>query len=120
MSYRSLKSPEDRLISALTNAICLTVRANGGIRIRNPISYLSYDISDLRTHLESKFESWMDWDNWGPYTVKHRTWQIDHILPQSLFPFDDLPHPNFNKCWALSNLRPLESTANMSKGKKTK
>ena len=118
MSFRNLASPEDRLKSALTNAICLTARQNGGIRIRNPVLHLNYDMTDLRAHLERRFELWMSWDNWGSYNGKSKTWQIDHVIPQSSLPFDDVDHPNFLKCWCLNNLRPLETTQNLSKGKR--
>ena len=39
----------------------------------------------------------------------------DHIYPQSLLPYDSLDHPNFQKCWALDNLQPLEHIANIRK-----
>ena len=52
----------------------------------------------------------MSWDNYGTY------WQIDHVIPQSALIYDRLTHPNFQNCWALENLQPLESKANASKG----
>ena len=54
----------------------------------------------------------MSWENYGIY------WQIDHIYPQSLLPYDSMDHPNFLKCWSLDNLRPLEATENIRKGNK--
>jgi len=53
----------------------------------------------------------MNWDN-------HGKWHLDHIYPQSLLPYDSMKHPNFQKCWALDNLHPLEATENISKGNK--
>lgn len=44
-----------------------------------------------------------------------RTWQIDHIIPQSKLPYFTLEDENFKKCWALENLRPLESFENLRK-----
>jgi len=76
---------------------------------------LPYTIEELIIYLESQFEFWMNWGNYGRYDKNRRTWQIDHIIPQSLLPYDSMDHPNFLKCWALSNLRPLEAMENMKK-----
>jgi hypothetical protein len=70
-------------------------------------------------HLESLFEPWMTWDNYGPYKkAGGRTWQLDHIIPQSALPYDSMNHCNFGKCWALENLRPLDSLENIRKSNK--
>ena len=41
----------------------------------------------LKQHLESKFESWMNWDNYGNpkdgVYEPNKTWDIDHIIPLS-------------------------------------
>ena len=72
---------------------------------------LPYTSEELREHLEKQFEPWMNWEN-------HGEWHIDHIYPQSKLPYDSLDHPNFQKCWALENLRPLDSIENIKKGNK--
>jgi len=82
------------------------------------LQYLPYSMQKLKQHIESLWEPWMNWQNYGKYDSKKRTWHIDHIIPQSLLPYDSMEHPNFQKCWALSNLRPLEAMANMKKGNK--
>jgi len=76
------------------------------------MKHLPYTQEQLKEHLENQFDSKMTWDNYGTY------WHIDHIYPQSLLPYDSLEHPNFQKCWALENLRPLEAKANIKKGNK--
>jgi hypothetical protein len=78
--------------------------------------HLNYTEEQLKLHLESLFEPWMNWGNWGKYNPNKKTWQIDHIIPQSKLPFSDFNDENFQKCWALSNLRPLETIANIKKG----
>ena len=40
-------------------------------------------------------------------------WNIDHVVPRSALKFDSLDHPNFAKCWALENIRPLEFMENV-------
>lgn len=92
---------------------------NGGIQ-----DYLPYTIDQLRSHLESQFQSWMSWGNWGRYNKKQWkdddkttwTWQIDHIVPQSDLPYSSMNDDNFKKCWALENLRPLNAKENYLDG----
>jgi len=45
-------------------------------------------------------------------------WHIDHIYPHSKLPYDTMDHPNFQKAWALENLRPLCAEENRRKGDK--
>ena len=61
----------------------------------------------------------MTWENYGKFDLNKKTWQIDHIIPQSLLLYDNLEHLNFIKCWALENLQPLETCANIKKSNKT-
>lgn len=76
---------------------------------------LPYTPSELKKHLESQFENWMNWDNYGRHSLNKITWQIDHIIPQSKLIYDSLEHSNFEKCWSLNNLRPLKSETNNKK-----
>jgi hypothetical protein len=75
-------------------------------------SALPYSPQDLVEHLERQFDEKMNWDNYGSY------WDVDHIYPQSLLPYDSLDHTNFQKCWALDNLQPLEKMENIKKSNK--
>lgn len=79
--------------------------------------YVPYTPKEFRDHFESLWEPWMNWDNYGRRSKDRRTWQMDHIVPQthpSLI-YDSFQHPGFQKCWALSNLRPLCSLENYKK-----
>jgi len=86
--------------------------------------YLDYTFNELKNHLESKFESWMTWDNHGVYRVETWddndvytwTWQIDHIIPQSDLLYSSMEDENFKKCWSLNNLRPLSAKQNLFDG----
>lgn len=77
--------------------------------------HLPYTSDDLIKHIESKWESWMGWDNYGKYDPAKKTWQIDHIIPQSKLKFSSFDDENFRKLWDLSNLQPLETIANIKK-----
>ena len=82
-------------------------------------SYLPYTPDELKNHLESLFEDWMSWDNYGGKADdKRKTWHIDHIKPQMSFSFTSMDDVLFQECWSLSNLRPLEKIDNYSKGAK--
>ena len=87
---------------------------------------LGYSAADLRKHLESMFKPWMNWENWGVYNSKlwddsnpnTWTWQVDHIVPVISFNVKEIGDEEFNRCWSLSNLRPLSAKANILKGAK--
>jgi hypothetical protein len=80
--------------------------------------HLPYTIHDLMNNLESQFEPWMNWGNHGLYSVHKKTWQIDHITADSKFTYSSVTDQGFQDSWALSNLRPLESMANIIKADK--
>ena len=73
---------------------------------------LGCSIDELKLHLESQFEPWMEWGNYGNpedgIYEPNKTWDIDHIIPIStaITPEDVLKLNNFN------NLQPLCSYHN--------
>ena len=73
---------------------------------------VGYSLEQLINHLQSKFNIWMTWDNYGNF------WHIDHIIPKSAFKYSSYDEPEFFECWALANLQPLERTINLTKGDK--
>ena len=46
---------------------------------------LGCDFETFKLHIESKFENWMNWDNYGvpkgQDIIPNKTWDIDHIIP---------------------------------------
>ena len=73
------------------------------------ISDLGCSVVELKTYLESKFQSGMTWDNWS-----QNGWHIDHILPLSSF--DLTNREEFLKACHYTNLQPLWAEDNRSKG----
>lgn len=73
--------------------------------------FVPYKLQDLKNHLESQFDENMNWDNYGTY------WEVDHIIPQNLFNFSSVEDKEFQICWSLLNLRPLEKIANRQRPK---
>jgi len=115
-------------IFKIKNRISWMVRAaiknNDGEKDGSITEYLPYTIEQLKQHLESLFEPWMTWDNHGKYDRKiwddnnfaTWTWNIDHIVPQSNFLYSSMADNDFQKCWALSNLRPYSAKQNLIDG----
>lgn len=99
-------------------------RQNSNKSGKSILQYLFYSIEELKNHLESLFEPWMNWNNWGAYNKdlwndndsNTWKWSIDHIIPQSDLPYISMDDENFRKCWALENLRPLNSKQNLIEG----
>ena len=95
---------------SVSNSINKALKSNSSSK--NGISclkYLSYTILELKFHLESLFEPWMNWSNWGIYDKKSWNdkdpstwkWNIDHIIPQS-----KLPYKSIRRCFQSWNADP--------------
>ena len=66
----------------------------------------------LKKHLESQFEPWMTWENYGKRD-SNKNWDIDHIIPCAKF---NLQCPiQQHACFHYSNLQPLEHFENIRK-----
>lgn len=75
------------------------------------LEILGITAKELKTHIESQFESWMNWGNrgvFGKIPEPNTSWDIDHIIPISLSSEEDLYSVVFH--W--SNLQPLCSYKN--------
>ena len=112
-----------RLRYSVSNSIRTALLRNNSSKLGSSISALPYTIQELRLHLESQFEHWMNWNNWGMYDHNWNDddictwrWQIDHIIPQSELPYSSLEDSNFKKCWSLDNLRPYSAKRNVLDG----
>jgi hypothetical protein len=104
------------LRTVVSSSVYQALRRNkGGKRGGSVLDFLPYSIAELKEHLEKQFEAGMSWENWGK---GKDCWNIDHIYPHSKLPYDTLDHPNFQKAWALDNLRPLWEPENIAKSDK--
>lgn len=113
---------EYKLKNDISNSINRQLKIIGSLKNRLSVSeFLPYSISDLKIHLEKQFEPWMTWKNrgkyeskiWDDYDTLTWKWQIDHIIPHSTFKYSSMEDEEFQKCWALSNLRPLSAKQNI-------
>jgi len=114
-----------RIRKVISKAIYRGLKRNYSTKQNNScLRFLPYSIQELNVHLESQFEPWMSWDNYGKYNVNTWddndqstwTWQIDHVIPQSTFKYTSMEDEEFKQCWSLDNLRPLSSKKNWSDG----
>lgn len=62
--------------------IQLSLKSKGYSKDTKTFKILGCNIEEFKNHLESKFESWMTWENKGLFnsTFNHG-WDLDHIIP---------------------------------------
>jgi len=122
---RRQNDPSFKLRGVVSNSIFQALKYIGSSKGGKSIfQFLPYTMEELRDHLEKQFESWMTWDNWGAYDrnvwndkdTSTWTWHIDHIIPQSKLLYSSMTDENFQKCWALENLRPYSAKQNVIDG----
>ncbi len=77
---------------------------------------LGCSIEEFKIYLESKFESWMNWENKGQYNgTPNYGWDLDHITPLSSAKTEE----GLLKLNHFSNLQPLCSYINRDVKKNT-
>jgi len=83
----------------------------GNYKSGSAVRDLGCSISELKTHLESKFQEGMSWSNWS------RTgWHIDHIIPLDSINLQN--REEFLKAIHYTNLQPLWAEENIIKNNK--
>lgn len=122
---RRQSDPNFKLRECVSRSINGFLKTHGHSKNKKSIiDYLSYSVEELKHHLESQFEPWMTWKNWGRYDPKTWNdndsltwmWQLDHIIPHSTFKYTSMQDQEFKDCWALSNLRPYSAKQNILDG----
>lgn len=99
-----------RLQSNMSSSMYYSLRNN-----KNNIHWedlVPYNLEQLKEHLESQFDENMNWNNMGSYR------EIDHVIPRNTFKnLTTAESRDFQICWSLMNLRPLERSLNRSRPK---
>lgn len=73
-----------RLKKVLRTLIKQSISNRGYRKESNTSIILGCSFEEFKLYLESKFESWMSWDNHGLYNGEFNYgWDIDHIIPAS-------------------------------------
>ena len=105
--------PMYRLNSNIRRSIWESLKTNNLSKNgRHWETLVGYTIEELKLHLETQFDSYMNWENHGSY------WHLDHIIPLASLTFDSEEHENFKLLWSLGNLQPLFGPENRSKHNK--
>ena len=106
---RRNKTLTHKLYTGMSAAIRVSLLR--GIKKRRKWEKLvGYTVDQLKEHLEKQFITGMTWENHGK-----GGWHIDHIIPISVFNYQRPEDIDFQKCWALGNLRPLWAKENLTK-----
>lgn len=76
-------------------------------------SFVPYSVDDLVSHLKKTMPKGYSWQD-----VMDGKLHVDHKIPIAAFSFSSPDDIDFQRCWALSNLRLLPASENCSKGAK--
>jgi hypothetical protein len=82
---RRLRRGNDQLYRCKENIRCLikeSIKRKGFKKTSKTEEILGCSFEEFKIYLESKFEPWMTWDNYGKYNGEENYgWDIDHIIP---------------------------------------
>lgn len=77
-----LNNPLNKLTKTIRNSILQSFKRNGYTKKSRTYEILGCSFIEFKHHLESKFESWMNWENHGKYNSElDYGWDVDHIIP---------------------------------------
>ncbi len=107
--YKKKTDPVYRLRCNIRSMITNALKKKQGIKSKKTQEMLGCTFIELRCHIESQFEDWMNWDNYGKYNGEYNYgWDIDHIIPLSTAETED----DVIRLNHFTNLRPLCSKVN--------
>jgi len=98
-----------KLKKTIQRSILKSLKNNGFNKKSRTYEILGCSYEDFKLYLESKFQSWMNWDNHGLYNGElNYGWDIDHIVPLSSAKTEE----EILKLNHYTNLQPLCSKVN--------
>jgi hypothetical protein len=91
------------------NSLRKAIKLIDGYKSKRTEEILGCSFKELKQHIESQWEDWMTWDNYGLYNGElNHGWDIDHIEPLSLCESEE----DVYKLNHYTNLQPLCSYTN--------
>lgn len=73
-----------KLRRTIGRLISQSIKLYGFQKSKKSLEIIGLNTIDFRNYLESKFETWMSWENYGLYNGElNYGWDIDHIIPLS-------------------------------------
>lgn len=111
-NYMNIKYKTDtiyRLSKVIRHLIYSSIKRHGYDKNSKSFEIIGCSYEHLKAYIESKFETWMSWDNYGKYNGEiNHGWDIDHIVPlNSATSEEELINLNH-----YTNLQPLCSYTN--------
>jgi hypothetical protein len=81
---RMIEEPLYKLTYNIRRNIKSSLKAHNYTKSSKTHQLLGCSFDEFKTHIESKFEPWMNWDNYGKYNGElNYGWDFDHIIPLS-------------------------------------
>jgi uncharacterized protein with ATP-grasp and redox domains len=106
---RRVCDPVYRLKRNIRNRVYKSIVWKGFKKYSKTEEILGCSFEEFKIHLESKFEVWMNWENYGLYNGElNYGWDIDHIIPLSSAKIEE----DVIKLNHYTNLQPLCSKVN--------
>lgn len=88
LNYNKNKLKNDVIFKFKHNVSCLireSIKRKGGKKLTKSEIILGCTLNEFKTHIESLWENWMTWDNYGipkdGIYEPNKTWDFDHITP---------------------------------------
>ena len=112
LKYEKNRLANDYLYKLKHNIGCAirqSLKNNGFSKKSKTHEILGCNYEEFKQHVESQWESWMSWDNYGKYNGElNYGWDIDHIIPSS----SAITEEDVIKLNHYTNLKPLCSKVN--------
>ena len=106
---RRLNDPLYKIKCNIRTLIGNSIKRNNFKKTSRTVDILGCSIQAFKEYLESHFECWMNWDNYGLYNGElNYGWDIDHVIPVS----SGLTESDIVNLNHYTNLRPLCSKVN--------
>jgi len=103
------RKDSDPLFKLTCRLRSMTSKILGGHKNKRTKEIVGCEFEFFKNYIESKFEPWMNWDNYGKYNGTEKFgWDIDHIIPVSSANSEETL---INLCY-YTNLQPLCSKIN--------
>jgi len=81
---RRKEDPLYRLKKNISNNIANTLKSKELRKTKRTIEILGCSVSEFKLYIETQFEDWMDWSNYGLYNGElNYGWDLDHKQPSS-------------------------------------
>ena len=109
LKIRKRVDPIFKLKVNIRSRIYNDLKRNGYTKSSKTFDILGCSFDEFKQHIESQWEDWMSWDNYGKYNGEEGYgWDIDHIIPTS----SAINESEIIKLNHYTNLQPLCSHIN--------